>query len=479
VASLLAAAVCLGGAAVSSAAAPRLQLVGNHLVEGRTGQVFVPRGVNWPSFEYACENGYGYSNPRGPGRVGPDATGAARIARWNINTVRLPLNQDCWLGEDGLPAFGNASGYRAAVRRWVSTLHRAGLAVVLDLHWSGPAGVASDGQRPMADDRSDDFWRSVARAFKKDRSLIYDVFNEPYGHSGDSGLIIELPWDCWRSGGCKVPRARLFQPFDGTTFTTIGMQSLVDAIRSTGARQPIMLSGRHFGNDLGAWAANRPTGRRLIASFHNYDFQPCDTVACWDATVAPLARRVPVVAGEFGQIDCSASHVKRFMRWADRRGVGYLMWAWWVLPDPSCSSLVMLADAKGRARAPNGTALKAHLAALAPRFSLGGPRTQALDAAVELEIRCRKRCHASTEARLRVASGREPGAASRTFRLRPSSKALRAGRTRTLALAVPPAARQAATAALLERRAVTAAAEVTVTDGSHTSVKRRSVRLRG
>ena len=81
--------------------------------------------------------------------------------------MRIPLNQDCWLGEDGLPRFGKASGYRAAVKRWVSELHKADLAVVLDLHWSGPAGVVSDGQRAMPDDRSDDFWSSVARRSRR------------------------------------------------------------------------------------------------------------------------------------------------------------------------------------------------------------------------------------------------------------------------------------------------------------------------
>ena len=96
--------------------------------------------MNWPSFEYACSDGYGYSNAASAEKVGPDAAGAALIASWHINTVRIPLNQDCWLGDDGLPRFGKASGYRAAVKRWVSTLHDADLAVVLDLHWSGPAG---------------------------------------------------------------------------------------------------------------------------------------------------------------------------------------------------------------------------------------------------------------------------------------------------------------------------------------------------
>ena len=471
---------CLGAAGVSHAAAPRIKVVGNHLVDARSGLVFVPRGVNWPSFEYACADGYGYSNLATKRSVGPTAAGAALIASWHVNTVRVPLNQDCWLGEDGLPRFGDVSGYRAAVRKWVAILHRAGLAVILDLHWSGPAGAVANGLRAMPDDRSDDFWRSVARTFRKDRSVIFDVFNEPYERYDATllKLVFDLTWDCWRDGGCNAPRAHLLEPLDGTTYPAIGMQALVDAVRSAGAGQPIMVGGRHFANDLGEWGAHRPADARLVASFHNYDFQPCHTEACWDATIAPLAGEVPVVTGEFGEIDCSAAHVKAFMRWADRHGVGYLMWAWWVLPEKGCSSLAVLANVHGKARAPKGTALRSHLASLAPRLTLGGPRIQVLDGAVEVRVRCRTRCQAFGQGRLLVAAGAGTAATSGRFRLGSSSRALRRGRTRTLALRIPVKARRAAAAALLEQRSVSARITVVATDGSDSSRRTRSVQLR-
>jgi len=475
-AAVLVVVACLGAPGVSSAAGPRLKVVGNHLVDARSGQVFVPRGVNWPSFEYACRDGYGYSNSTGPRTVGPDAAGAAVIASWHINTVRLPLNQDCWLGDDRLPKFGRASGYRAAVRKWASMLHRRGIAVVLDLHWSGPNGVVADGQRAMADDRSDDFWGSVARAFKKDRSVIFDVFNEPYSRYGDSGLVFDLTLGCWRNGGCDAPRAHVLQPLDGKTFPTIGMQAMVDAIRATGAKQPIMVSGRDFGNDVDGWLANRPTDDQLVASFHAYSHQACHTQACWDGTVAPVATQVPVVSGEFGENDCAATHVKSFMEWADQHGVGYLMWAWWVLPDSHCSTIAALADVKGTARAPNGTSLKHHLARLAPRLSVGGPKTQVLDGTVEVRVRCERPCRARATGRLLVA-GRSRQRAAASFRLQPASRELLAGRTRTLALDIPRAAGRAAAAALRGDRSVSARITIVVTEDSLNSQNRRSVKL--
>ena len=276
----------------------------------------------------------------------------------------------------------------------------------------------------MADVRSDDFWRSVARAFKSDRSVIFDVFNEPYSRYGDIGLVFDLTWGCWRNGGCEAPRRHILKPLDGKTFTTIGMQQMVDAIRSTGARQPIILSGRDFGNDIGDWLANRPPDDQLIAGFHAYSHQPCNTVACWEATVAPVAAQVPVVSGEFGENDCSTSHVTTFMDWADLHGIGYLMWAWWVLPDTHCSTFAMLADVKGAARAPNGTAFRAHLRALAPRVTLGGPGTQALDGAIEVRARCRPHLPGARDRSAARQAGAQAGLARAAGRAHAHARAL-------------------------------------------------------
>jgi endoglucanase len=478
---LLAILACIGAPGSAAASAPRLDIVGNHLVDGRTREAFVPRGANWPSFEYACSDGYGYSNSAGAKTVGPDAAGAATIVSWHINTVRVPLNQDCWLGEDGLPAFGRASGYRAAVRRWVSTLHKAGLAVILDLHWSGPAGVAANGQRAMADDRSDDFWGSVARAFRKDRAMIFDLFNEPYSRFGPNGPVFDLTWACWRNGGCNAPRANVLQGLDGTTFVTIGMQRMVDAIRASGAKQPIMVSGRDFGNDLTQWLDNRPADDRLIASLHNYNHQHCRKEACWDATIAPIAAKVPVVSGEFAEDDCKTVYDEKFMRWADRHGVGYMPWAWWILPQKGCSQPALLRNVRGDARKPNGTALKRHLARLAPRISLGPSSAQRLDAAVEVRVSCKKVCRAAATGDLVVSAGSGPrAAASGAFRLGAvASRKLRAGRAVTLSLKIPTKARLAAAAALGVGRPVAARITVVASGDSLESRRRRSVSLRG
>ena len=71
------------------------------------------------------------------------------------------------------------------------------------------------------------------------------------------------------------------------------MQQLVDAVRSTGASQPIMLGGLGYSSDESQWLAHEPhdPDGQLVVSFHTYNFSGCNDEACWNEQIAPLARR--------------------------------------------------------------------------------------------------------------------------------------------------------------------------------------------
>jgi endoglucanase len=338
--------------------APIPKVSGNLILDTRTGEPWVPHAVNWPSFEYACRQGWGYSQD------GATDAAAAAMVTWGINAVRLPLNEQCWLGVEGAPAYGTASGYRAAVRTWVDALNAHGIVVILDLHWSAPVGKPADGQRAMPATRSVLFWQSVATAFSKVPSVIFDPFNEPYSRSPG----FTLSWDCWKNGGCQAPVENDVTAVGGSTFTVVGMKTLVTTIRRAGATQPIMLAGIDYANDLRGWLANKPTDAQLIASWHNYPGQRCSTVTCWNAEILPVAAVVPVIASEFGQTDGGSSFLTTFMTWADAHGVGYAPWAWWVVDAAeslSASRYALITDNETFSpKAPAGTALHDHLATM-------------------------------------------------------------------------------------------------------------------
>ena len=71
------------------------------------------------------------------------------------------------------------------------------------------------------------------------------------------------------------------------------MQSMVNAVRSTGAANVLMLGGEEFSNDLTLVAGLQPTDpdHNLVASWHSYNFNTCSSESCWTSQVAPVAAR--------------------------------------------------------------------------------------------------------------------------------------------------------------------------------------------
>lgn len=110
------------------------------------------------------------------------------------------------------------------------------------------------------------------------------------------------------------------------------MQQLVDVVRATGASQPLMIAGPQYAGVLDHWLQYAPRDplHQLVASIHVYepDYAPCDTRACWVSQMAPVAAKVPVVAGEIGSKNCSGSSIGPLLNWSDAAGVSYLAWAW-------------------------------------------------------------------------------------------------------------------------------------------------------
>jgi len=318
-----------------------LRVIGNKLVDERGSPIRL-LGIDRSGTEYACNHGRFTDGPT-------DKQSITAMTSWRINALRIPLNEDCWLGINGPPARYGGAQYRAAIRAYVTRLHQAGLYVILDLHWNAPGRARATGQQPMADlDHSVAFWSSVARVFKADPAVAFDLYNEPYG----------ISWKCWRDG-CILPEG----------WRTAGMQALVKAVRSMGARQPIIASGLDSGNDLTQWLRYRPydPAGQLAAGFHAYNFMPCHTVACWNKVITQVARRVPVVTTEMGEVGCTDAFINSFMSWADPVGVSYLGWSW----NPAgCGAPALITSWNGQPTG-YGKGLRAHLIKLSSQQGRG------------------------------------------------------------------------------------------------------------
>ena len=312
-----------------SGPAPQLHVSGNMLVNASGAQV-VLHGVNRSGTEYACVQGNGIFD--GPN----DQASITAMKTWGVTAVRVPLNEDCWNALSNVPAADAGANYINAIKAYVSLLNSNGLVAILDLHWtdgvytgssSGCASATATCQKPMPDAaQAIPFWTSVANTFKGNDAVIFDLFNEPYASRATGSTA--SGWTCWKNGG-TCP---------GIGYQVAGMQSMVNAVRSTGANNVLMLGGEEYSNDLGSWLANEPTDpdHNLVASFHDYNFNSCVSQSCWGSTVASVIASVPVIAGEIGENDCASGFINQLMSFLDSEHTSYLAWAW--NADFNCST---------------------------------------------------------------------------------------------------------------------------------------------
>jgi hypothetical protein len=327
-----------GGSGDAGMPTTALHVAGNVLqANGSTVRLF---GVDRSGTEYSCIQGQGFFD-------GPvDQAAVSDMLAWHINTVRVPLNEDCWLGINGAPAQYSGSVYTSAITQWVTLLRQNGLYVILDLHWNAGGTSVSNGQQEMADsDHAPAFWTSVAQTFKSDQGIIFDLYNEPH----------DITWACWLNGGCQV-----------NGWNAAGMNQLITAVRGTGAANVVMAGGLSYAGDLSEWLANKPSDplNNLAASAHVYNFASCTTSSCWTSNYQPVAAAVPVITGELGENDCAAGFVDGYMAWADSVGVSYVGWAW--NADFACTSgPSLISDWTGTATG-MGAGFQSHFASVNP-----------------------------------------------------------------------------------------------------------------
>jgi hypothetical protein len=287
----------------------------------------VLHGVNRPGGEYSCVKGQGIWD-------GPmDQASVAAMRSWDVNAVRVPLNEGCWNGESYIAAQYRGANYRRAVESYVQLLNRNGIVAILDLHWSDGLYTGLHGhckttaeavcQKPMPDAaQSIPFWTSMARTFKSDNAVVFDIFNEPYPDFV-ANITRAQAWRCWLRGGSYCIAA-------GYGYQPVGMQTLVTAIRSTGARNVILLGGVAYANNLTGWLTHEPRDpdHNLAASWHYYPWNACSARSCWNSQVAPVIAKVPVIVDEFGETNCADNFINPLIRWLDARSTSYLAWAW-------------------------------------------------------------------------------------------------------------------------------------------------------
>ncbi len=302
-----------GQAHGASASASGLHVSGNRILD-QSGKPVVFQGVNRSGTEYACVQGWGiFDGPSSPHSI-------AAMARWHVNIVRIPVNEDCWLGINGIKARYAAANYRRAIVGYVRRLHDDGIDAEISLMWAAPGTYPATYQSGGPDeDHAPAVWASLARTFSDDP----DVILAPWGET-----IVDA--NCFLKGGiCGAT----YGP-NNTRYRVAGMQQAVTVMRSAGYHGIIAIPGIGYANDLSQWLLHEPRDplHQLIAEAHVYGGQVCDRVACFRTNYAPVARRVPLIFGEIGESfdskDCGTRHIATIVDWAEAHRVGVEAWAW-------------------------------------------------------------------------------------------------------------------------------------------------------
>ena len=265
-----------GGSVV--AAPPALHVDGTHLKDGR-GRVVRLQGVNIPSLDWSS--------------TGERLTQSIDIAMkdWNANLIRIPLSQDRWFGKVvGTPPSDGGTAYRKVVDSVVRQIASHSGYVLLDLHWSnGGQWGRNIGQHSMPDDNSLLFWKDMASRYANNPVVLFDLYNEPR----------DVSREVWHRGGNIEERND--DPKRGLRlkYHTPGMQTLLNTVRATGAKNVVVAGGLDWGYDLSGvvngHALTDTKGSGVLYGTHIYPWKKD-----WDTHVTPTIAKHAVFVGEVG-----------------------------------------------------------------------------------------------------------------------------------------------------------------------------------
>jgi len=256
-----------------------LKVVGTQVQNSKKQRVRL-RGVNAASLEWSS-NGEGHILE----------TVKRAVEDWHCNIVRIPVTQDRWFGK-APEQTDEGAAYRDLVKQVIDYCAANGCYVMIDNHWSDEGEWGKQiGQHLMPEENSVVFWKDFAMLYKNHPAVLFDLYNEPH----------DTTWDIWLNGGQVTERDRRTRT--EKTYTAVGMQALLDAVRSTGAKNVVVAGGLDWAYDMSGFLNGKALvdkkGNGVIYANHNYPFKG-DTFEKWLAKMELASKTLPIIVSEFG-----------------------------------------------------------------------------------------------------------------------------------------------------------------------------------
>jgi hypothetical protein len=132
--------------------------------------------------------------------------------------------------------------------------------------------------------------------------VLFDLYNEP----------AHITWDQWFKGGPMTETVKQTNNAKITlTYESVGMPVLVNAIRSTGAKNVIVAGGISWAYEVDGILEGRqlsdPTGNGVVYAVHPYPHEyqgrGREKIDKWTARMENFAQKYPIIATEFGSIE--------------------------------------------------------------------------------------------------------------------------------------------------------------------------------
>ena len=156
---------------------------------------------------------------------------------WGANVIRITLAEDAWNQQCLTTAYDTS--YRSYIQDVVNWITSRGMVALLELTVNPRfiCDATATSKQKMADfPGSVVMWQSVARIYKSNPLVAFELYNEPH----------DITDDVWRNGGTVSD--------NGLVWQAAGMQQLYNAVRGEGADNLVFIDGTH-------WAATPPALR--------------------------------------------------------------------------------------------------------------------------------------------------------------------------------------------------------------------------
>jgi endoglucanase len=217
----------------------------------------------------------------------------AAIRAYGADTIRFQISQPA-LDPNNTALYDPE--YFSDVVTAIKDARQAGFVVMIMMQDEPITGDTSEDPLPTSETQSD--WDLFTPVFGSDRGVVFELYNEP------TLLASPTNWQLWLNGGTVAA--------GGQTYTAIGMQPLVNHLRTNGAQNVLVLDA--LADNVTDPATNKPVKEaaatlenmqapidplnRLVYAVHPYQ-HGLAVESQWDAEFGIPSKSVPVWADEW------------------------------------------------------------------------------------------------------------------------------------------------------------------------------------